>query len=618
VSRTAAQVLAQRLYDAGCRFAFGIPGGEVLALMNALDDAGVRFVLTRHETSAGFMAQGVAHVHGVPGVLLATVGPGVANTVNAVVSALQDRVPLIVLTGCHDGNQTASYTHQIFDHQAVLRPITKASFRLDSGNAAVLIDKALRIAIQGRPGPVHIDVPIPVAKSVTTGPEPPALQAVAPMAPAMGPLLEAARSALQQARRPLLVVGIDVVNQDCAGDVRRFLTAHPMPVVSTYMGKGVVDECHPLSLGGAGLSPKADEILGRAVRAADVVVLAGYDPIEMRLGWRSPFATDATVIDIVAEPNAHDMHHSTYTFVGHIGEALKTLSWDDRVASDTSGDSVATAQTSSQADAGAEFGEIWQEPGSATLIADVSAAIEQQRRDARASDWGPAAAIMALADAIPDEAFVTVDTGAHRILLSQLWRCRLPRRLLQSTGLCTMACAVPLAAGAAAALDAPENTVVAVVGDGGLEMALGELATLRDNRLPVVVIVLDDRSLALIEMKQRQAGLRNLGVDFGPPTGADTDREKGEKGGFAGTDYVAIAEAFNGTGRRVRSAPELKRAIADAITGLRERTVSDEVKRSVAPGAPVQSGEPGAIAKSPPSFALIHVVLPGKAYDAVI
>ena len=146
----AADLLAQRLYEAGCRYAFGMPGGEVLTLVDALEQAGIRFVLAKHENAAGFMAEAVHHCDGAPAVLVATVGPGALNCVNVVANAEQDRVPLIVLTGCVDETEALTYTHQVLDHQAVYRPITRASYRLTADGAGIIADKAVAIATTPR------------------------------------------------------------------------------------------------------------------------------------------------------------------------------------------------------------------------------------------------------------------------------------------------------------------------------------------------------------------------------------------------------------------------------------------------------------------------------------
>jgi acetolactate synthase-1/2/3 large subunit len=206
---TGGEVIGQALAQAGCTHAFGIPGGEVLGLMQGLAAAGLEFVLVKHENAGGFMAEGLWHATGAPGVLVATIGPGVANAINVVANAEQDRVPLIFLTGCLDRAEEETYTHQIFDHQAVLRPIVKASFRAEHGALAPMLDKAVSIATSGQPGPVHIDVPISVAEGATAEapwPTRPAATTVPPK-----DLLEAARATLSQAKRPIAIAGVDAV-----------------------------------------------------------------------------------------------------------------------------------------------------------------------------------------------------------------------------------------------------------------------------------------------------------------------------------------------------------------------------------------------------------------------
>jgi acetolactate synthase-1/2/3 large subunit len=286
----AADVIARRLYLAGCRFAFGIPGGEVLTLIDALERAGIRFVLTKHENAAGFMAEGGWHATGAPGILVATVGPGIANAFNVVANAEQDRVPLIVISGAVDAAEAMSYNHQVFDQSAVLAHICKASFVAADGAVDAMIDKALAIATSGRPGPVHIDLPIRVA--ATEQPEPRAVmrQPTPPSAPAPGPDLDRARAMFAAAKRPVIMAGLDPLNEPGGAEaVRAFAEKHSIPVATSYKGKGILPEDHPLSLGGHGLSPKSDKIVLPVFAEADLVIAAGYDPIEMRPGWQDPW-----------------------------------------------------------------------------------------------------------------------------------------------------------------------------------------------------------------------------------------------------------------------------------------------------------------------------------------
>ncbi len=322
---TTAQLIARRLAEAGCRYAFGIPGGEVLTLMAALEEAGISFVLAKHENSAGFMAEGAHHATGAPGLLLATLGPGAANATNVIANAYQDRVPLIFLTGCVDAAQAASYTHQVIDHAALMAPITKASLRVEQGAVGVTIDKALAIALDGQPGPVHVDVPIGLA--IAEQPESVGIRrpAPAPAGPAPSPELEAARELFRQAERPLMIAGLDVLNQGGEEALATLVRKFRLPLLTTYKAKGVLDEDDSLCLGGVGLSPRADELVLPFVHESDLVILAGYDPIEMRSGWCQPWAAGQPVIEFSAVANSHYVHLASHSFVGDVAAGLEAL-----------------------------------------------------------------------------------------------------------------------------------------------------------------------------------------------------------------------------------------------------------------------------------------------------
>ncbi len=238
-----AEIIGKRLYRAGCRRAFGIPGGEVLVLMDGLRKSGIEFVLTKHENCAGFMAEGGFHSDGVPGILVATLGPGVANAVNVVANAFQDRVPLIFLSGCVDADEALTYTHQVLDHSELLKSITKASIKVVDGAVDIAIDKALAIALDGQPGPVHVDLPISLAgKSQPTADVPAEGNMIvrnmpSQSTPADGADLETARNWLREAKRPLLIAGVDVLNQHVENAVAEFARDFRIPLITTYKAK---------------------------------------------------------------------------------------------------------------------------------------------------------------------------------------------------------------------------------------------------------------------------------------------------------------------------------------------------------------------------------------------
>ena len=511
-SQSAAEAIAAALAEAGCRHAFGMPGGEVLVLLDALERAGLRFTLCKHENAAGFMAEGSWHATGAPGVLLTTIGPGLANAVNAIANAYQEQVPLIVLSGCVSDSTAEQFTHQVIDQGALLAPITKARFRVAPGTAPLVIAKALSIARAEPPGPGqrigHVDLPDALARSDAPPLPSPARPASRGAWPA-GAERDAAAAMLARARRPVVLAGIGAVLHEAGPALRNLCESRNIPLLTTYKAKGILPEDHPLCLGGHGLSPLSDKVVLPLLAEADCVILAGYDPIEMRSGWIRPWRAEAA-IELTHSPVEHGMHGSAIRFVGDVAQAVAAL----------------------HDCAGAPAAAPW--PGGE--IAAARAALG--RAFAPRGRWGPHAVFDRLQRALPDNAVTTVDSGAHRILLSQMWRAPAPRRLLQSAAFCTMGVALPLAIGYKRA--APETPVAAVLGDAGLDMTAGELATLRDMALPLAIVVLVDESLALIEKKQAAMQLMKRGVSFGK------------------TDFPAVARAYGGHGALVSSADELQ------------------------------------------------------------
>lgn len=530
----AADVLAKRLFDAGCRHAFGMPGGEVLTLVDALEQAGITFHLAKHENAAGFMAEGVHHRDGAPAILVATLGPGAMNGINVVANALQDRVPMLVLTGCVDEDEALTYTHQVLDHGAVFKPLTKGTFRLTAAGAGIVADKAVALATQARPGPVHIDVPITVADTRVPQIALPHRPPAAATAPA-GAALAQARDWLAASERPVAVIGLDVLSDGSAPVLRAFLEHFNIPFITTYKAKGILPEDHPLCLGAAGLSPLADRDLLPLVTSADLILAIGYDPIEMRPGWRNVWdPARQNVIDIAAVPNDHYMHQAGLNLVADTAATLEVLA-----------QSLPARAT-------------WPDGAPERTKAALTRAFPSDQ------DWGPAAIIAETRAVLPANTLATADSGAHRILLSQMWTCNQPRALVQSSGLCTMGCAVPLAIGLK--LAAPDRPVISFSGDAGFLMVAGELATAAELQTPAIFLVFVDASLALIDLKQRQRQMPNTGVDFGHH------------------DFAAIGRAFGGTGVTVRSRSELRAALDVAQTAQTFTVIAAEIDREAYDG----------------------------------
>lgn len=512
---TVAARVAQSLSQAGVRHAFGIPGAEVLALVDALAREGIAFHLVKHETAGGFMADAVAQLTGAPGVLIGTLGPGATNMTTAVANARLDRTPMVILTGAIDPRSAS--THMVLDHAALFSPICKRSITLAQGCSGAMIDETVGLASSGVPGPVHMDIPVNFAGSEVAEGSPaetdgsPANHGIAD--------LQTLADWLAEAERPLILAGIGVLRHAAHEELRRLVRTTGAAVITSYKAKGVVPEDDSLVVGASSLSTVADRALFKVVRAADLILCVGFDPVEVREAWGQPWERHTRSASLGWAPQEHEVFRTRLEVTGNVRAKLAGL---------------------------------------LSLLPKRSAAAwkdglpDRCRREAEASmrpleegAWGPHAVIETCRKAFPRETIATADTGAHRILLSQVWSSYEPHGLLQSTGLATMGYGLSSAIGAKIAR--PDRPVVCFTGDGGLEMFLGELATLRDLRLPVAIVCFADRSLALIELKQRRSRLRNLGVDF------------------PATDFCAVARAFGGEGVTVRNRRELESACRGAL-----------------------------------------------------
>ncbi len=513
-----ADIVAGTFHAFGIRHAYGIPGGEVLTLIDALGRSGIRFVLCRHETPAALMAAGTSTLTGAPGLLVTTVGPGLANAVNAIADAVQERVPLIVVSGIVDHDIRHRFTHQVLNQPTLLRGLVKGSFEIEGVGAGAVVARAIELATTPPFGPVHLDLAPGTAREPAgtgDGIRRPA-QTVWPTAHRDDAAVSKLADVLDTSQRPLVVAGFEAARDGAGAAVQALCQRLQAPLITTYKAKGLVDETQEICLGGAGLSPLADQSLLKVVRAADVVLLAGYDPIEMRQGWLEPFDSQQTIVEICAHPYDHAMHRCDHRLLGPIADSV---------------DALAQAVGPGQGR--------WRQGEPETARKCLLDAFSSPQ------DWGPHAVIETLQDVLDGDAIVTVDSGAHRILLSQKYKVRRPLGLLQSAGFCTMGVAVPLAAGAKAA--APQQTIVAVVGDGGLEMGLGELATLRDEGLNIVVVVIQDESLALIELKQKNMEYERSGVRLGK------------------TRFEDVAAALGGYGLRVAARDAFAEELALAV-----------------------------------------------------
>ncbi len=525
---TTAEVIADTLKTSGIRRLFGLPGGEVAEVMGACREAGLDFVLSRHENAGCIMAGVTGEISGRPGVALATLGPGATNLVNGVANAYLERAPLLVLSAQVSTNLAGVLPHQRVDLEALFRPITKWSHTLTGEDTAAAIRHAVELTTDGRPGPVYLSLPNDVARREDRASGSSAYsRSGAPRQEPTGTLpsadLSRAARMIEEAKRPVAILGIAQDPLRVRPALLRWIETTGIPVATTPKAKGLVPEDHPLFVATA-TGMAGDKLFVDFLHQADLLIGIGFDPVEAI----RTFYTERPLLSIAKYSLADRDFSPTLELIGEVGATLEALRTR-----------VAPCATWTREDIAAFRRRL------ATFLMPAT--------DASLHGFSPARLLARLRRQAPHDTILTVDTGAHKLLTGQVWSCHEPLSYFVSHGLSTMGFALPAAV--AVKLEQPEKPVIAVTGDGGLGRVLGELETAARLRLPIAVLVLTDRSLHLIRLHQERKGVSAHGVDFGP------------------IDFAAIASGFGACGTRVSTMGEFDRALATALRADRPTVI---------------------------------------------
>jgi acetolactate synthase-1/2/3 large subunit len=522
---TAAAVV-EALARAGIRRVFGCPGSQNMRFIEEMRASPVEFVLVTHEASAGFMADVTARLTLRPGACLSTLGPGATNMTTGVGNALLDRVPVLAFTGTMGERWRGRTVQMQIDHRRLYAPLTKWSAEIRPATAWRTMARAIAIAEAEQPGPVHLDFPEDVAEEARAFRPPrdfpPAREAVSPPDPAA---LARAAALLTTARRPLVAVGLTMNRAGATDALRAFVDRHRLPVVSTLMAKGHVAEEGGSVVGVLGRARR--DIVSEFCREADLVLAVGYDPVEFN--YEEWVAKDLPIVHV--DTVAADLdggHRLGADVVGDLGEALRQLA------------------------ALPPLRHAW----------DLGLVAPHRRlREAltpTSSSLAPHQVLVAMRELLPDEGLLVADVGAHTHVIGQLWDPRGPGRLLVSNGWSSMGFCIPAAI--AAKLARPDLPVAGCTGDGGFLMMAGEINTAVRLRLPVVFVVLRDRCLSLIRVKQDRRGFPCSGVELYGPDYRASDTLFGAPVVVAHTED-AFREAFSAA--LVSSGPTVIEAVVD-------------------------------------------------------
>ena len=516
-----AQVLCRLLEEQRVEVLFGYPGGAIMPFYHALPETpGLRHILVRHEQAAAHAADGYARASGRPGVCVATSGPGATNLVTGIATAQMDSSPVVAITGQVPRAMIGRDAFQETDVVGITLPITKHSVVVDDiTELADKVREAFAVATEGRPGPVLIDIPKDVQnqKMEWTGALPGRRGGGAADGPAARRWPEGLGEAvrlLDDARRPLLMVGHGVILAGAYAEVRALAEKTGIPVVTTLLGISAFPESHPLHLGMPGMHGEVH--VNRAIQQADVILAIGLRFDDRVTGNTAGFAPQARIIHL--DLDRTEIGKNIPVAVGLVGDARQlTARLVEQVA--------------------ARDCDAWR--------AEIRA-MTRDRQEAYRGDMAPEAILAGIREGSGPGTTIVSDVGQHQMWVAKLFGYQERNSHITSGGLGTMGFAVPAAMGVHFAR--PDRPVWAISGDGGFQMNMQEMATMVQEGIPVKMAIFNNGYLGMVrQWQQFFHGRRYSATPIWSP------------------DYVKLAEAYGIAGYRVERAGQVEEAVARAI-----------------------------------------------------
>ena len=523
-SRSTASLLVQCLENEGVTHVFGIPGEENIRLVDAISRSSIRYVLARHEQGASFMAEVYGRLTGRAGVCSATLGPGAINLLLGTADATTNSTPLIALSAQVGMNRSFKESHQGVDLVPMFAPVTKWSALVATpGAVPEMIRKAFKLAQTERPGAVYLAIPEDVEQAEAQG-EPLRVNVPRPDEPSPGQV-ERAAALLRTARSPIVLAGHGAARAGAGPALRRFAETLDVPVATTFHGKGVFPDDHPLALGAVGFM--RHDYVNFGFDRADLIIAVGYELQEFDPARINPDG-DTRIIHLHRFPAEVDAHYDVAVGLhSDIGRSLGAL---------------AEAVTPRVPEAAAAPGGA--KPSGNRIRALLAAELARGQRDDR-FPLAPARIVADTRAALRRQDIVLVDTGALKMWMARLYPTYEPNTCLISNGLSTMAWTVPGAIGAKIAR--PDRRVLVATGDGAFLMNSQEIETALRLGLAFVVLIWVDDAYGLISWKMDLEIGRNVDTSFSNP------------------DFVGYAESFGATGYRITAPGELLPTLRAAL-----------------------------------------------------
>jgi len=498
----ASDFFVKALEEEGVEYIFGIPGEENLDLLNSLKDSSIKLILTRHEQAAGFMAATYGRLTGKSGVALSTLGPGATNLVTAAAYSQLAAMPMVMSTGQKPVKHSKQGKFQILDVVEMMRPLTKYTHSIVSGNnIPSRIREAFRISQEERPGAAHLELPEDVAGEEAESQPLPRSRARRPVAERKA--IKQAVEMIEKAKNPLLLIGAGSNRKMPARMLRAFVDKTQMPFISTQMGKGVIDERDPLFLGNAALS--ANDFLHRAIAKADLIINVGHDDIE-----KPPFFMEQDSFQVIhinfLSAEVDPVYFPQLEVIGDIANSIWQI--NERIMPQGS----------------------WNFSYSLKVKKAVDAHLLEGADDPR-FPMLPQRFVADVREVMPSNGIIALDNGVYKIWFARNYKAHEANTVLLDNALATMGAGLPSAMGAHMVF--PKRKVMAICGDGGFMMNAQELETAVRLKMNLICLILRDNSYGMIRWKQANLGFEDFGLEYGNP------------------DFVKFAECHGANGYRV-------------------------------------------------------------------
>ncbi len=502
-------LVVKALENEGVKYIFGIPGEENLDLLNSLKDSSIKLILTRHEQGAGFMAATYGRLTGSPGVCMSTLGPGATNLVTPAAYAQLGGMPMIMITGQKPITMSKQGLFQIVDVVEMMHPLTKSSKQVVHGHTVTsIIREAFRLAVEERPGAIHIELPEDIAGEESDAEVYEKTRYNRPVADSHN-IVDAVHR-IEKAKHPLILIGAGANRRETRTAIKYLVDKTGIPFFTTQLGKGVLDERSPLCLGTAALS--SNDCVHSAIDSSDLIINIGHDIVE-----KPPFFMSKDGFDVIAvnyfAATVDEVYFPQVELIGDISSSISELS--QHIDKPKHWDFSFVLDIKRRMDKSIEF---FSHDNSFPVL--------------------PPRLVSIVRSAMPYNGMISLDNGLYKIWFARNYRAYKSNTILLDNALATMGAGLPAAM--ASKIIYPERKVMAICGDGGFMMNSQELETAVRLKLDLIVLILTDNAYGMIKWKQKDMGFEDFGLDFKNP------------------DFIKYAESYGAAGYRVSNTDELE------------------------------------------------------------